>query len=108
MVRRQLIINATLNVDALIVDSFGNYVIQFCYELFQEDECAGITERIFFSFCHYAIGKFASSVLLKCITIYWGTHYLEAAVAALSHRQVLELFRNKDGNKILVEAMERL
>ena len=34
MVRRQLILNVTFTVDRLIMDSYGNYVIQFCYELF--------------------------------------------------------------------------
>jgi len=43
IVRKQLITNVTFSVDELIMDSFGNYVIQFCYELFDLDKCAGIT-----------------------------------------------------------------
>ena len=31
MIRRQLITHVTFNVDRLIMDSYGNYVIQFCY-----------------------------------------------------------------------------
>jgi hypothetical protein len=31
MLRKFFIINVTFNVDSLIADSFGNYVIQFCY-----------------------------------------------------------------------------
>jgi len=34
LIKRQIVINVTFNVDRLIMDSFGNYVIQFCYELF--------------------------------------------------------------------------
>lgn len=33
-IRRQLIFNVTFNVDKLIMDGYGNYVIQFCFELF--------------------------------------------------------------------------
>ena len=43
MIRRQLITQVTFSVDRLIMDSFGNYVIQFCYELFDLEKCVGIT-----------------------------------------------------------------
>ena len=33
-VRKNLINSITLNTDKIIQDSYGNYVIQFCYELF--------------------------------------------------------------------------
>lgn len=108
MVRRQLILNVTFTVDRLIMDSYGNYVIQFCYELFDLEKCAGITERILSKFYHYSMGKFASNVLLKCISTYWTDKRVFQSLKSLNSTQILEIFRNKDGNKILLEIMERL
>lgn len=107
MVRRQLIFNVTFNVDQLIVDSYGNYVIQFCYELFDLDKCSGITERIISHFPHYALAKYSASVLLKCISVYWTDRRIFLSLRGLSNNQILELFRSKDGNRILLELMER-
>lgn len=104
-IRRQIIINVTFNVDQLIADSFGNYVIQFCYELFDEEKCAGITEGILAKFTTYAIGKFSSNVLLKCISVYWTDRRVYQSLKGLSSNQILDVFRNKDGNKILLEIM---
>jgi hypothetical protein len=107
LVRRQLIFNVTFNVDHLIVDSYGNYVIQFCYELFDLDKCSGITERILSHFPHYALAKYSASVLLKCISIYWTDRSIFLSLRGLSNSQILELFRSKDGNRILLELMEK-
>jgi len=88
-VRRQLIFNVTFNVDNLIVDSYGNYVIQFCYELFDEEKCSGITERILLQFLHYATGKYSTSVLLKCISTYWTDRRVYQSLRGLSNCQML-------------------
>ena len=90
------------------MDSYGNYVIQFCYELFDLERCSGITERILSRFTFYSMGKFASNVLLKCISIYWTDKRVYQSLKSLTNTQILEIFRNKDGNKILLEMMERL
>jgi hypothetical protein len=90
------------------MDSYGNYVIQFCYELFDLERCVGITERILSRFHSYAIGKFSSNVLLKCIATYWVDKQVYTSLRALGNTQIVEIFRNKDGNKILMEIMEKL
>lgn len=54
------------------------------------------------------MGKFASNVLLKCISTYWTDKRVFQSLKSLNSTQVLEIFRNKDGNKILLEIMERL
>lgn len=90
------------------MDSFGNYVIQFCYELFDLEKCAGITERILSKFAFYATGKFSSNVIIKCISIYWTDKRIYSSLRNLSNNQIIDIFRNKDGNKILLEIMEKL
>jgi hypothetical protein len=107
-VRRQLITYVTFGVDSLIMDSYGNYVIQFCYELFDLEKCSGITERILLEFPRFAIGKFSSNVILKCISIYWVNKNIYNSLKELPSNQIVEIFRNKDGNKILLEIMEKL
>jgi hypothetical protein len=84
------------------MDSYGNYVIQFCYESFDLEKCSGITERILSRFTHYAVGKFASNVLLKCISCYWTDRRIYSSLKCISNGQIVEIFRNKDGNKILL------
>ena len=108
LIRRQLITQVTFSVDRLIMDSYGNYVIQFCYELFDLEKCSGITERILSRFAYYAIGKFSSNVILKCIQIYWTDQRIYTSLKGLPNNQIMEIFRNKDGNKILLEIMEKL
>ena len=90
------------------MDNYGNYVIQFCYELFDLEKCVGITQRILSRFATYAIGKFSSNVLLKCIGSYWVDKKIYWSLKSLSNTQIVEIFRNKDGNKILLEIMEKL
>ena len=90
------------------MDSYGNYVIQFCYELFDLERSASITERILSKFATYAVGKFSSNVILKCISIYWTDKRIYSSLKGLPNSQVIEIFKNKDGNKILLEIMEKL
>ena len=107
-IRRHLINYVTFNVDRLIMDSYGNYVIQFCYELFDIEKCSAITQRILFKFAFYANGKFSSNVILKCISIYWTDKNIYSSLKGLSSNQVVEIFKNKDGNRILLQIMEKL
>jgi hypothetical protein len=76
--------------------------------MFDLERCSGITERILYQFPTYAIGKFSSNVLLKCISTYWTDKRIYSSLKSISSNQIVELFRNKDGNKILLEMMERL
>jgi hypothetical protein len=65
--------NATaLNIDRLIQDCYGNYVVQFCYEFFGSERCLRVTEMILERFPQFSIQKYSSSVVLKCVEGYWG------------------------------------
>ena len=70
--------------------------------------CAGITQNILLNFTHYCSGKFSSNVLLKCILVYWTDCRIYDSLLGLTSKQIVDIFRNKDGNKILLEMMERL
>lgn len=41
--RKKFVHIVNFNIDQLIGDPYGNYIIQFCYEFFGEDKCGGIT-----------------------------------------------------------------
>jgi hypothetical protein len=69
-----LINSITLNTDKIIQDCYGNYVVQFCYELFGESRSSGITEMIIEKFVQFSLQKYSSSVVSKCINVYWTDH----------------------------------
>ena len=63
-----------------------------------------ITER----FPQFAIQKYSSSVVYKCVSCYWvKKESFNRVKQTLTPEAIIELFRNKDGNKILLEIMER-
>ena len=81
--------HVTFNIDRLIMDSYGNYVIQFCYELFDLDKCMGITSGILSKFGYYAMGKYSSNVILKCISNYWTDRNIYGSLKSLPTNQVV-------------------
>ncbi len=42
-IQRRLINAAALNINQIIEDCYGNYVVQFCYEYFGPGRCIRIT-----------------------------------------------------------------
>lgn len=70
-IKKHFINSITLNTDKIIQDCYGNYVVQFCYELFGEAKSSGITEMIIEKFVQFSLQKYSSSVVSKCINIYW-------------------------------------
>jgi hypothetical protein len=69
--KKKFINEVTFSIDKIIQDSFGNYIIQFCYELFGEDKSTGITEMIIERFQQFSLQKYSSSVVYKCLASYW-------------------------------------
>jgi len=69
--RRQIIHSVNFNIDKIIGDPYGNYVLQFCYELFGQEKCVAITERIIDKFTQFSLQKYSSAVIFKCINTYW-------------------------------------
>ena len=41
--RKRFIHVVNFNIGQLIGDPYGNYIIQFCFELFGEEKCGAIT-----------------------------------------------------------------
>jgi len=74
--------------------------------VFGTNQLKGISELILNKFKKLAKEKFSSSVLCKCVNTYWkNTEYYECLKAKLSSSDLLDLFRNREGNKILLELM---
>jgi hypothetical protein len=69
--RRQIIHSVNFNIDKIIGDPYGNYVLQFCYEHFGEEKCGAITDRIIDKFTQFSLQKYSSAVIFKCINTYW-------------------------------------
>jgi hypothetical protein len=44
--KRRFINGTVLNIDRIIQDCYGNYVVQFCFEFFGSERCIRITEMI--------------------------------------------------------------
>ena len=59
-------------------------------------------------FSQFSLQKYSSSVVYKCISTYWTNDKIFIRLKqTLTVDGIIELFRNKDGNKILIEIMER-
>ena len=94
------------NTEQIIKNEFGNYFIQEAYEIFGEREMREISEFIFSKFRALAKEKFSSSVICKCLSTYWReTDYLKGLKSKLNTGEIVELFKNKEGNKVLLELM---
>lgn len=96
----------TMNTERVIKNEFGNYFIQEAFEVFGQEQLKGISEFIFSKFMLFSKEKFSSSVLCKCISNYWkGSDFYDRFKSRLSPADILGLFRNKEGNKVLLELM---
>lgn len=58
------------NLDVIIQDPYGNYIVQYSYEMFGQDRCEEITAEIINKFTQYCIQKFSANVVEKCIVTY--------------------------------------
>lgn len=63
-----LIVN---DLDTIIQDPFGNYVVQYAYEIYKQEVCRPITEKIVQKFAQYSVQKFSSCVVEKCANMYF-------------------------------------
>jgi hypothetical protein len=107
-IRKRFTHTVIFNIDTLIGDPYGNYIIQFCFDFFGEDKCEAITERIMNKFLPFSLQKYSNAVICKCVTIYWTNKAtLDRLRNALTNEIIHEMFRNKDSNKILLEIVER-
>ena len=107
-IKKHFINSITFTTHKIIQDRFGNYVVQFCYELFGEAKSSGITEMILERFSAFSLQKYSSSVLLKCINTYWTDRaYLHRLKDTLKSDGILDMFKNREGNKILLDLMDR-
>lgn len=62
--------NMSSNLDAVIQDPFGNYIVQYAYETFGEAKCKKITDEIINKFTQYCIQKFSANVVDNLIVNY--------------------------------------
>lgn len=63
-----LIVN---DMDNIIQDPFGNYVVQYAYEVYKQEVCRPITDKIIQKFTQYSVQKFSSCVVEKCVNMYF-------------------------------------
>lgn len=92
------------NIDKLIGDPYGNYIIQFCFDYFGEDKCEAISERIMSKILPFSLQKYSSAVVYKCVSSYWmNKTTLDRLKNTLNNEIIHEMFRNnKESNKILL------
>ncbi len=59
-------------------------------------------------FPQFSIQKYSGSVVLKCVESYWGKEdAVEKLKYSLNANSILDMYRNKEGNKILLTIMEK-
>ncbi len=59
------------NLDAIIGDMYGNYVVQFNFELFENSLTSTLTDSILMKLPQYSLSKYSTNVVYKCINTYW-------------------------------------
>jgi len=69
--RKNFIRSVIFFMNQIIQDCYGNYIIQFCYEMFGEEKCHRITDIIIERFFQFSIQKYSGNVVFKCINSYW-------------------------------------
>ena len=59
-------------------------------------------------FPQFSIQKYSGSVILKCVDTYWANKdTVEKLKYSLNTNSILDMYRNKEGNKILLTIMEK-
>jgi hypothetical protein len=58
-------------LETIIQDPFGNYVVQHAYDIYKQDRCRPMTERLIQKLPQYSVQKFSSCVVEKCVGLYF-------------------------------------
>jgi hypothetical protein len=59
------------NLDAIIGDMYGNYVVQFNFELFEPFLTSALTDSILMKLPQYSLSKYSTNVVFKCLNSCW-------------------------------------
>lgn len=59
------------NIDLIIQDQFGNYVVQNAFDVYKQETCAPLTDRIIQKFPQYSVQKYSSCVVERCVEMYF-------------------------------------
>lgn len=89
---------------------YGNYVVQFNFELFEHTFTSILMDTILMKLSQYSLSKYSTNVVFKCLNSYWANQkeYVSSVLKEVFQPYlILEMYKNKDGNKILLEIMER-
>lgn len=84
---------------------YGNYVVQFNYELFEPFLTSGLTDSILMKLPQYSLSKYSTNVIFKCLNAYWinQKEYVSNVLKDVFQPYlIIEMYKNKDGNKILL------
>lgn len=89
---------------------YGNYVVQFNFELFEPALISSLTDSILMKLPQYSLSKYSTNVVFKCLSVYWvdRKEYVSSVLKEVFQPYlILEMYKNKDGNKVLLEIMEK-
>ena len=94
--------------NTVVQDTYGNYVVQFFFDYFGEKYCWNLTNLILNKFKEYSMQKFSGMTVIKCVTSFWNLENVsERLTNILSEHIIIDLFRCKEGNRILLIIMEK-
>jgi len=91
-------------MENLVQDPYGNYVIQYALEYYPKD-CLAIQQKIINKLIPYSSQKFSSNIIEKSLAV--GDYFFRKKVAAeiLKNDRLADLLKNKYGNYVILHTL---
>lgn len=108
-IKKKMILQMVFNIDPIIQNQFGNYIIQEAFEQFGERTMQGVSDMLIENFGYYSTERYASNVILKCIREYWHNFSVyDSLREKIRNSDISSMYKNREGNRILLEIIEKL
>jgi len=107
----RVIKNITLNCTELIQDPFGNYLIQFVFELYGQNNCIEIIKQIVSNVILFSCQKFSSNVVERVIEASSSEKQIYFALINemfFTKNNFTTLLKNKYGTFVLAKAIKQM
>jgi hypothetical protein len=99
-----IIQTVTQEMENLVQDPYGNYVIQYVLEFYPKD-CAVIYQKIISKLIPYSSQKFSSNIIEKSFTIGDTSFRKKVAAEILKNDRLSDLLKNKYGNYVILQML---
>ena len=87
---------------------FGNYVIQYLFEVWPMKDCEIIVYEIFDKVNDLSCQRFSSNIVLKSLNIFSSDYKNELIYCICFSSEILNLLKNKYGSNIINKAVDNM